>query len=65
MVRNIVGALITTGSGEKSSEWLEETLRRRDRARSAPTFMPDGLYLSKVEYDPKWRLPQERVPFPW
>ncbi|MGZ5779672.1 MAG: tRNA pseudouridine(38-40) synthase TruA, partial [Burkholderiaceae bacterium] len=31
----------------------------RDRTFSAPTFMPDGLYLAKIEYDPKWKLPQE------
>lgn len=65
MVRNIVGALISTGTGEKSRDWMQETLHRRDRTRSAPTFMPDGLYLAKVEYDPKWRLPQACAPFPW
>lgn len=65
MVRNIVGALIISGSGEKSCGWMEETLRRRDRTQSAPTFMPDGLYLTKVEYDPKWRLPQETSAVPW
>lgn len=65
MVRNIVGALIVSGSGTKSPKWMEETLQRRDRTRSAPTFMPDGLYLAKVEYDPKWNLPQEYSTVPW
>jgi tRNA pseudouridine38-40 synthase len=28
--------------------------------------MPDGLYLAKIDYDPKWGLPQEnRSPLPW
>lgn len=66
MVRNIVGALILTGNGNQSPEWLRRVLEGRDRSRAAPTFMPDGLYLAKVEYDAKWELPQEpaQVP-PW
>jgi tRNA pseudouridine38-40 synthase len=28
--------------------------------------MPDGLYLARIDYDPKWRLPQEDViALPW
>jgi tRNA pseudouridine38-40 synthase len=34
-------------------------LTAQDRTRSAPTFMPDGLYLAGIEYDEKWGLPQE------
>ena len=38
----------------------------RDRNDAAPTFMPDGLYLAKIDYDPKWGLPQEASsPLPW
>jgi tRNA pseudouridine38-40 synthase len=59
MVRNIVGALVYAGYGQKSPEWLKELLEGRDRTFAAPTFMPDGLYLAKIEYDPKWKLPQE------
>ena len=59
MVRNIVGSLALIGSGNKSAEWLKEILEKRDRSLAAPTFMPDGLYLARVEYDPKWELPQQ------
>lgn len=59
MVRNIVGSLITIGNGQKPPEWMKEILAGRDRAAAAPTFMPDGLYLSRIEYDPKWKLTQE------
>ena len=59
MVRNIVGALVYVGYGQKPAEWTKELLDGRDRTRAAPTFMPDGLYLAKIEYDPKWKLPQE------
>jgi tRNA pseudouridine38-40 synthase len=28
--------------------------------------MPDGLYLAKIDYDDKWRLPQEKTQLlPW
>jgi tRNA pseudouridine38-40 synthase len=59
MVRNIVGSLVLIGSGNKPVEWIQEILEGRDRSLAAPTFMPDGLYLAKVEYDPKWELPQQ------
>jgi tRNA pseudouridine38-40 synthase len=59
MVRNIVGTLVHIGNGQQSPEWMKELLDCRDRTRAAPTFMPDGLYLARIEYDPKWKLPQE------
>jgi tRNA pseudouridine38-40 synthase len=59
MVRNIVGSLILIGNGNQSPEWIKQVLEGRDRALAAPTFMPDGLYLAKIEYDATWRLPQE------
>jgi tRNA pseudouridine38-40 synthase len=66
MVRNIVGSLILTGNGNQSPEWLKRVLEGRDRTRAAPTFMPDGLYLAKVDYDPKWKLPQAaKAAIPW
>jgi tRNA pseudouridine38-40 synthase len=66
MVRNLVGSLIYVGLGRKEPAWVAEVLASRDRDIAAPTFMPDGLYLAKIEYDPKWGLPQEAVsPLPW
>jgi tRNA pseudouridine38-40 synthase len=59
MVRNIVGALVYIGQGREDTGWLGELLADRDRTRAAPTFMPDGLYLANIDYDPKWGLPQE------
>ncbi|SDY42821.1 tRNA pseudouridine38-40 synthase [Collimonas sp. OK242] len=66
MVRNIVGSLIYAGNGSKPPEWIAELLLQRDRGLAAPTFMPDGLYLAQVAYDPKWRLPQQPAGLmPW
>lgn len=66
MVRNIVGSLIFTGNGKHSAEWLQEVLVSGQRSAAAPTFMPDGLYLARIDYDPKWRLPQEdAMMLPW
>lgn len=66
MVRNIVGSLIVVGNGNQAPEWLGEILESRDRSRAAPTFMPDGLYLAKIAYDPKWELPQQTdEAIPW
>lgn len=66
MVRNLVGSLIYVGTGRNRPEWMREVLESRSRDMAAPTFMPDGLYLAKVGYDPKWGLPQEDLsPLGW
>jgi tRNA pseudouridine38-40 synthase len=57
MIRNIVGALVYVGAGKRSPAWVGELLAGRDRTRAAPTFAPDGLYLTGAEYDAKWQLP--------
>jgi len=62
MIRNIVGALVHVGAGKHPPGWIGELLASRDRTRAAPTFAPDGLYLTGVEYDAKWRLPPARRP---
>ena len=58
MVRNIVGSLIYVGNGNQQPEWLAQILQSGNRHLAAPTFMPDGLYLAKIDYDAKWGLPQ-------
>ena len=57
MVRNIVGALVYVGKGKHPPDWLREVRDSRERANCAPTFAPEGLYLSEVEYAPGWQLP--------
>lgn len=68
MVRNIVGALVMIGKGGEPPGWMRNLLDARDRRVGAPTFAPDGLYLSEVEYDATWALPRPAAPlpgFPW
>jgi tRNA pseudouridine38-40 synthase len=66
MVRNLVGSMIYVGTGKHPPAWLQDVLEGRDRHHAAPTFMPDGLYLAKIDYDPKWGLPQEvESPLSW
>ena len=57
MVRNIVGALVYVGKGRYPPHWVAELLQQRDRKLAAPTFAPDGLYLSAVRYADEWGLP--------
>jgi len=65
MVRNLVGCLVKIGAGTRPPEWLTEVLESHDRARAAPTFPPDGLYLTAVEYDAVWGLPAPRGRLPF
>jgi len=57
MVRNIVGTLVYVGNGRHAPQWASEVLASRDRARAAPTFAAEGLYLERVEYAERWALP--------
>jgi tRNA pseudouridine38-40 synthase len=60
MVRNIVGTLVYVGKGKHAPAWAGEVLESRDRARCAPTFAAEGLYLEEVRYEPRWGLPQSQ-----
>lgn len=57
MVRNLVGSLVYVGAGRQAPDWLARVLAGRDRRAAAPTFAPDGLYLTAVTYPSEARLP--------
>jgi tRNA pseudouridine38-40 synthase len=56
MVRNLVGTLVYVGKGKHPPQWVSELLDSKDRAKAAPTFGPQGLYLETIEYEAKWGL---------
>lgn len=56
-IRNMVGALVYVGQGKLSVSGFAELLEHKDRRLSPPTFMPDGLYFTGVDYDAGWQLP--------
>ena len=56
-VRNMVGALIYVGNAKHTPEWIESLLKQKDRTLSPPTFSPNGLYLTGVDYDERFNLP--------
>ncbi|SDV47672.1 tRNA pseudouridine(38-40) synthase TruA [Chitinasiproducens palmae] len=58
MVRNLVGCLVAVGRGRAEPAWLAQVVAARDRGVAAPTFMPDGLYLSEVGYPSRFTLPR-------
>jgi len=62
MVRNLVGTLVQVGAGKHPPSWVSALLDKRDRRDAAPTFAPDGLYLSGIDYDARFGLPRFRVP---
>ena len=57
MVRNIVGALLCIGRGDRSKDWLKELLLLRDRTKAPPTAPPNGLYLVRVNYPDCFGVP--------
>jgi tRNA pseudouridine38-40 synthase len=58
MVRNLIGCLVQVGKGSHPPGWIAEVLAGRDRSRAAPTFGPEGLYLTRVTYPERWSLPR-------
>lgn len=51
-VRSIVGTLERVGSGRWQPEDVRSALLAKDRAACGPVAPPDGLYLSRVVYNP-------------
>ncbi|MDO4998580.1 MAG: tRNA pseudouridine(38-40) synthase TruA [Neisseria sp.] len=62
MVRNIVGALVYVGNGRMSVVDFEQLLAEKSRLKAPPTFMPDGLYLTGVDYPSEFALPEPHLP---
>ncbi len=60
MMRNIAGLLIAIGRGDAAPGRAQEVLAGRDRARSAATAPPQGLYLLSVRYPAAFALPPPR-----
>jgi len=57
-VRNMVGALVYVGNGRHEPEWMAALLAEKNRTLAPPTFDPDGLYLTGVDYESRWGLPE-------
>ena len=65
MVRNIAGALLMVGAGERPPAWIAETLAERDRTRAGVTAPPGGLYLWQVRYPKSLQIPETVSARPW
>jgi len=67
MIRNIVGALVSVGTGVHTAASLAEILAARDRSRAPATFAASGLYFAGVDYEPRFALPLtvRRVGYPF
>ncbi|MDO4434256.1 MAG: tRNA pseudouridine(38-40) synthase TruA [Alysiella sp.] len=62
MVRNIMGALVYVGSGRLGVADFADLLAAQSRLLAPPTFMPDGLYLTGVDYPEKWSIAPNTTP---
>ena len=62
MVRNIMGALVYVGSGRLSVSGFQTLIGERSRLKAPPTFMPDGLYLTGVDYPPEFGIIRPEMP---
>ena len=59
-VRNMVGALIYVGNGKYVPSQIKDLLNAKNRTLAPPTFSPNGLYLTGVEYNTEFNLPNTR-----
>jgi tRNA pseudouridine38-40 synthase len=62
MVRNIVGALVYVGTGKLSVAGFAQLVAAKSRRLAPPTFMPDGLYLTGVDYPQQWGVATAALP---
>lgn len=61
MVRNIVGALLAVGRGDRPVDWPADVLRRGDRKLAGVTAPAEGLVLEAVRYPAECGVPEP----PW
>ena len=57
MVRNLAGVLQAVGCGDKPVDWAASVLSSRSRVCGGVTAPPQGLYLTRVQYEERFRLP--------
>ena len=62
MVRNLVGALVYVGYGKLSVADFQALQAACNRTLAPPTFMPDGLYLTGVDYPEHFGVPRAAIP---
>jgi len=65
MVRNIMGALITIGSGNQPPPYMTQLLAERNRELAPPTFPPAGLYFVGPQYDQHLGIPRRTAAHDW
>ena len=65
MVRNLMGALVTIGTGNQPPEFMTELLARRNRELAPPTFPAAGLYFLGPLYDPHLAVPRRTAAHDW
>ncbi|OQM34464.1 tRNA pseudouridine(38-40) synthase TruA [bacterium endosymbiont of Pedicinus badii] len=53
MVRNIIGSLISVGTGKKKIGWILEILLKKNRNFASFTAPSNGLFLTKINYPKK------------
>lgn len=58
MVRNMAGVLMSIGAGEQAPGWARNVLEARDRTAGGVTALPDGLYLTTIEYPEHFQIPR-------
>lgn len=51
MIRNIIGALVYIGINKLTINSFIQKIKAKDRGAMPPTFMPQGLYLTKIDYE--------------
>ena len=65
MVRNLMGALITIGSGNQPPSYMAQLMAERNRELAPPTFPAAGLYFLGPQYDPHLAIPRRTAAHDW
>jgi tRNA pseudouridine38-40 synthase len=62
MVRNMVGSLLSVGTGARQPAWLGDVLASRDRGQASATAPAHGLTLRSVSYPERFSIPEGSRP---
>jgi len=56
-IRNIIATIIHVSRGVDNIKFIDDLLLKKNRIYAPATFMSNGLYLTNIKYDDKWKLP--------
>lgn len=55
-IRNMMSVILDIVSGKKPLDYVQYLFEVKDRTKASNTFSPNGLYLTNIKYEKKFKI---------